>query len=208
MQKSETETDIFPLSKIKSIFGTRRLVREKVLQILASHYVSDVDIRELFAHIFPRDFNIEPGSDELDTEDSPPKTEKIEPQKLLTRDEITEMLADTTIDWRKEDIEFGKQLLNECVRRYDFFVSMIKNISENWDFDRINVIDRTIIIIAASEMIGFPDIPIKATINEAIEMTKKYSTDKSYIFVNAVIEKIKKQLISENLIHKSEKGSR
>lgn len=207
MQKNNTKPDVFPLSKIKSIQGTRRLVREKVLQILAAHYVSKVDINELFEHIFFRDFNIDQDNtvEENNNENS---NKNSEPQKLLTKDEISEMMADTKIDWRNTDIEFGKQLLNECERRFDFVTSIIKNVSENWEFDRINITDKTIMILAASEMLGFPDIPISATINEAIELTKKYSTDKSYIFVNALVEKMKRYLIAENLIRKSERGSR
>ena len=118
------------------------------------------------------------------------------------------MYADIKIRWRKYDIQFGQQLLNECVNQFDRIISIMKSVSENWDFDRINIIDKTIIIIACSELIGFPDIPVKATINEAIELTKRYSTDKSHIFVNAVVEKIKKYLGETNLIHKSARGMR
>ena len=57
MQKDNNiEVEVFPLSKNKSIRGDRRLVREKVLQILVAHYVSKADINELFSHIFFRDF--------------------------------------------------------------------------------------------------------------------------------------------------------
>jgi transcription antitermination factor NusB len=212
MQKNNIELDSFPLSKIKSIQGSRRLVREKVLQILVSHYVSKVDINELFAHIFFREFNVEQEDEQDDTveenNNENSENENAEPQKLLTKDEISEMLSDTKIDWRKPDIDFGKQLLNECEKQFEFITTMIKNFSENWDFDRINVTDKTIIIIAAAEILGFPDIPMRATINEAIELTKKYSTDKSYIFVNAVVEKIKRHLIDENLVRKSARGKR
>ena len=215
MLENEVKLEVFPLSKIKAIQGNRRLVREKVMQIFAAHCVSKVSINELFAHIFFRDFYIEqdePSKNNKSNRKNDNKNKKLkpqpEPQKLLTREEISEMLSDTTINWRESDIEFGIQLLNECEKQFDFIVSIIKNISENWEFDRINIIDKTIIIIAASEILGFPDIPIKVTMNEAIEMTKKYSTDKSYIFVNAVIEKMKKHFSDENLIHKTERGSK
>jgi len=57
-------------------------------------------------------------------------------------------------------------------------------------------------------MLCFPDIPIKATINEAVELAKIYSTDKSYLFTNGIIEKLKNIFLEQNLIIKSERGNK
>ena len=152
-----------------------------------------------FEHIFFRDFYLEENEIEA---------EKQKQKEYLTKEEIVDLLADAKIKWRDEDIIFGKKLLNECEKYFEFITTIIKNVSENWDYDRINIIDKTIIIICCSEMIGFSDIPVRATINEAVELAKKFSTDKSFIFVNAVVEKIKKHLMDENLIQKSERGSK
>lgn len=85
-------------------------------------------------------------------------------------------------------------------------VNSIIEVSENWNFDRISIVDRAIICISAAEFISFPDIPIKATINEAIELAKIYSTDKSYIFINGIVEKLKIIFTEKQLIEKSERG--
>ena len=74
-------------------------------------------------------------------------------------------------------------------------------------------IDRCILKIAVSEFFYFPSIPLKATINEAIELAKKYSTDRSYEFVNGILDKISKEnkLVktpkSENSSKKTETNS-
>jgi len=62
--------------------------------------------------------------------------------------------------------------------------------SENWDFDRIAIIDRLIIRMAISEFLYFEDIPPKVSISEAIEIAKKYSTDDSSAFVNGILDAV------------------
>ncbi|MPN09354.1 hypothetical protein SDC9_156643 [bioreactor metagenome] len=198
MQLQETEQNVFPLSKTRSIRGNRRLVREKTLQILVAYYVSNTETNVLFNHIFYRDFLL----------DEEKKEETSENQKLLSREEITEVLSDTLIDWKNEDIAFATSLMNHCLNNYELIISLIKEISENWEIDRIAPIDKTIIIMGATELINFPDIPIKATINEAIELSKKYSSEKSPAFINGLLEKIKKHFLEKGLINKSERGEK
>lgn len=193
----EKKQEQFPISKTKSIKGFRRLVREKVMQILVSHFVSGTDIELLFEHIFYREFHIENEQNDETVEQT---------ERLLTRNEIAEMLADTAIEWNNKCINFGKELIDYCVKNQEYVVEMLKIISENWNFERVAIIDRAIIIIGTTEMLNFPDIPVKVTINEAIELAKKFSSDKSHIFVNGILEKMKKQLEKENKIVKSERG--
>jgi N utilization substance protein B len=66
----------------------------------------------------------------------------------------------------------------------------IKTKSENWDFERIAVIDRLIIRMAICEFLYFDDIPPKVSISEAIEIAKKYSTDDSSAFVNGILDAV------------------
>jgi len=66
----------------------------------------------------------------------------------------------------------------------------IKAKSENWDFERIAVIDRLIIRMAICEFLYFDDIPPKVSISEAIEIAKKYSTDDSSAFVNGILDAV------------------
>jgi N utilization substance protein B len=62
--------------------------------------------------------------------------------------------------------------------------------SEKWDFNRIAIIDKLILRMAITELLYFPDIPAKVTINEAIEIAKRYSTDNSGRFVNGILDAV------------------
>jgi len=99
-------------------------------------------------------------------------------------------------------------LISAVKKNNDFLEKIIKEVSENWDYDRISIIDKVIIFIASVEFVCFPDIPVKATINEAVELAKIYSTDKSYIFINGILEKIKNLFAEKKLVNKSERGLR
>jgi transcription antitermination factor NusB len=69
--------------------------------------------------------------------------------------------------------------------------AVIAAAAENWDFKRIAKVDKNILRIATTELLYFDDIPPKVTLNEAIEVAKKYgSTEKSYRFVNGVLDRI------------------
>ena len=77
---------------------------------------------------------------------------------------------------------------------------------KNWDFSRLAVIDRVILRMAIIELEQFEDIPPEVTINEAIELAKKYSTDKSDKFINGLLDAIFKRLKKEGRIKKSGRG--
>ena len=72
----------------------------------------------------------------------------------------------------------------------------------------MSLIDKTIIIMIATEFLHFPDIPVKASINEGVELSKIFSTEKSFAFVNGIIEKLRDIFTENSLIQKSEIGSR
>jgi N utilization substance protein B len=70
---------------------------------------------------------------------------------------------------------------------------LIKKYTKNWALDRINNIDRNILRIAVYEIIYCPDIPYKVSINEAIEIAKKYGTPESGKFINGVLDRVAKE---------------
>ena len=70
----------------------------------------------------------------------------------------------------------------------------IKACSQNWDFLRIAVVDRNILRLAIYEMFFRPDIPPVVSINEAIELAKKFSTEESGAFVNGILDRVKLDL--------------
>ncbi len=99
--------------------------------------------------------------------------------------------------------EFARQL-TACAGENKKSIDLIlEKTAANWSLDRMASIDRCILRIAACELFYFPEIPANATINEAIEMAKKYSADRSYEFVNGILDRICK----ENKLSKSGGGS-
>lgn len=89
--------------------------------------------------------------------------------------------------------DFAKEIINNLSVNNKFIEETIEKTANNWSLDRMANIDRCILKIAVCEFFYFPLIPIKATINEAIELAKKYSTDRSYEFVNGILDKISKE---------------
>jgi N utilization substance protein B len=72
--------------------------------------------------------------------------------------------------------------------------------------DRLPLTDRVILEMAIAEMIHFPNIPVKVTINEYIELTKEYSTPKSRQFINGILDVISKSMKESGAVKKSGRG--
>lgn len=89
--------------------------------------------------------------------------------------------------------DFAKEIVKNISEHNKGIEEAIENTAKNWSLDRMATIDRCILKIAVCEFFYFPTIPVKATINEAIELAKKYSTDRSYEFVNGILDKISKE---------------
>jgi N utilization substance protein B len=83
---------------------------------------------------------------------------------------------------------------------------LINKFSQNWEISRIATIDKIIISIAITEFLKFPEIPLKVSINEAIELSKQFSTEKSSFFINGLLDAAKNYLKENDLIHKEGKG--
>ena len=92
------------------------------------------------------------------------------------------------------------------MKHNDFLEEIIQSKTMNWDVDRIALTDRVILKIALVEMMNSPSIPVKVTINEAIEISKMYSTPKSKQFVNGVLDVLSNELTSSGKIRKSGRG--
>ncbi|MFN4110838.1 MAG: transcription antitermination factor NusB [Ignavibacteria bacterium] len=106
----------------------------------------------------------------------------------------------------EESKEFVKSLTLLTIQHRDEYDEMIRQVVKNWEIDRIAVIDRLLIRIATCEMLHFPEIPPKVSINEVIEIAKRYSTDQSDKFINGVLDAILKKLKEENRIKKHGRG--
>lgn len=114
-------------------------------------------------------------------------------------------LASLSYNW-EEDKEFFERLFEETVKNEDYLQEIVSHKTKNWEFDRIAYTDRLILMMAICEMLNFPSIPVKVTINEYIEVSKNYSTPKSKQFVNGVLDVIAVDLQEQGLIKKSGRG--
>ncbi|MDR1926415.1 MAG: transcription antitermination factor NusB [Endomicrobium sp.] len=95
--------------------------------------------------------------------------------------------------------KFAKDLFRGvCVKKGKIDL-LIQKYAENWELERMAVVDRNIIRLAAYEIIATPDTPVNVIIDEAIEIAKKYSTIDSGKFVNGILDKLKVIRIQENL---------
>ncbi|MCF8298545.1 MAG: transcription antitermination protein NusB [Saprospiraceae bacterium] len=83
---------------------------------------------------------------------------------------------------------------------------MINEKAKNWEFDRIAKLDIILIKMALSEIIGFPSIPLKVTLNEYIEISKMYSSPKSKVFINGILDKLVGELTTDGKIKKVGRG--
>jgi N utilization substance protein B len=101
---------------------------------------------------------------------------------------------------------FCKELISRTILHKDELDKIIKVRLENWDLDRIATLDKLILRIAICEFIYFEEIPTAVTINEAIEIAKKFSTEKSSAFVNGILDSSLIDLKKQGKIIKSGKG--
>lgn len=108
----------------------------------------------------------------------------------------------------EEISQFTAQLIEKTFEAREELDVCIKSRSKNWEFDRIAIIDKIILRIAICEFMHFWDVPPKVTIDEAIELSKQYSTDKSKIFVNGVLDGVLSDLQKSGEIIKTGRGLR
>lgn len=108
----------------------------------------------------------------------------------------------TANDAVNKDKEFVKKLFEETIHHDDEYGKLIADNTSNWEKERICVMDMIILKMALTEFVCFPFIPVKVTMNEYIEIAKYFSTPKSKIFVNGIIDRLLKKFNKENKIVK------
>ncbi len=106
----------------------------------------------------------------------------------------------------KDDFQYFRILFDKTIQESVELESTVAAKAKNWESDRMASIDKIILKMALVEMINFPSIPVKVTINEFIEISKKYSTPKSKQFVNGILDVLANELTSEGIIRKSGRG--
>ena len=104
-------------------------------------------------------------------------------------DEIDTFLASEESD--AQTLEFALQLVRGAIEHAERIDGIIQDVAQNWDVARMAVIDRNVLRLATYELLHCKDIPPKVSINEAIELGKRYSTQNSGGFINGILDKIK-----------------
>jgi N utilization substance protein B len=104
------------------------------------------------------------------------------------------------------DEEFSKRLLKKVILNHKEYRELIEKYSKNWDIDRIAFVDILLMEMAIAEVLEFSSIPIKVTLNEYLELSKYYSTPKSSVFINGILDKVFNNLKNDNKIKKQGRG--
>lgn len=110
-----------------------------------------------------------------------------------------------SLNW-EDDKDFIETLYNTATDLKPHHRELISNNTRNWEVERLPLTDRIILEMAIAELLSFPNIPVKVTINEYIELAKTYSTPKSRNFINGILDVIAKELKDSGEIKKSGRG--
>ena len=93
----------------------------------------------------------------------------------------------------QESLDFGRLIAAGTIEKLSEIDKQIKVQLEHWDFSRLNKVDQAILRISVFSLLYQKDIPASVTIDEAVDISKKYGTDESYRFVNGVLDGIRKR---------------
>jgi len=122
------------------------------------------------------------------------------------KDESDELqIADISYNW-EDDSEYVKELFKMTAQEDEYLESLLKSKLQNWDIERVAMTDKVLLKMALAELIYFPSIPTKVTINEFIEISKTFSTPKSKKFVNGILDGLSVELVQKGIIKKSGRG--
>ncbi|GCD77978.1 N utilization substance protein B [Thermaurantimonas aggregans] len=138
-------------------------------------------------------------------------SEELEPAQMLVYqtlqniwDDKQNILPELFKD--ESDREMAKNLYQKTIENDAYFESLIIKKIANWEPERVNVSDMILMKMALCEFMYFEEIPVKVTINEYLDLAKLYSTPKSRIFINGIIDKIAQELAEQNLLIKTGRG--
>lgn len=114
-------------------------------------------------------------------------------------------LEPLTDDWEEDEL-FLNTLFEKSLDNHAEYEQLLADQLQNWDVDRVAFLDKIILTLAVCELLNFPNIPVKVTINEYIELAKAYSTPKSGKFVNGILDNLSEKLQTSGRLRKSGRG--
>jgi len=164
----------------------KHLLRKMILNGTINAYFETLDLR------WAEDHDIVKGLAERTLKSLDETTGEVEIQKL-------------SLDW-EDDRHFISTLYKEAIELPAQQKKLIAENTRNWEVERLPLTDRIVLEMAIAEMVHFPAIPVKVSINEYIELTKEYSTPNSRQFVNGILDVISKELQKQGTLRKSGRG--
>ncbi|MDQ1265746.1 MAG: transcription antitermination protein NusB [Bacteroidota bacterium] len=105
-----------------------------------------------------------------------------------------------------EKYNFASQLIDSVLKKQQEIDNIIESKIHNWEYDRVSVLDKIIMRIGIAELMNFPEIPPKVTINEAIEIAKEYCSGKSGQFINGILDSYLSELKKGDKLNKEGRG--
>ncbi len=102
--------------------------------------------------------------------------------------------------------DFAERLFQETLDAMEVADGIIEKHTDNWEIDRIAAIDRCLLRMATTELLEFEEVPPKVSVDEAIEIAKRYSTPRSGTFVNGVIDAVLLDLHDQKRLNKTGRG--
>ena len=121
-------------------------------------------------------------------------------------DYVVESVIDVQLGSDDESKRFATRLFLKTLDLTDEADTLVDRHTKNWELSRIALVDRILLRMAICEMLHFEDIPPKVTINEAIEVAKRFSTGKSGQFINGILDAILIDLQKEGKLKKTGRG--
>jgi transcription antitermination protein NusB len=106
----------------------------------------------------------------------------------------------------EDDEKYVKTLLFKSILNADVNTAMIDRNTTNWEVERIALMDKLVMQLAVTEIIEFPEVPVKVTLNEYIEISKNYCTAKSSTFINGILDKIVREMRENGSFSKTGRG--
>ena len=119
----------------------------------------------------------------------------------ITKKDVTKILSESrgSFSGSEERDEFMNRLALGVLEHCQEIDQLIEKYSENWRLARMDIIDRSILRMAVFELLHCEDIPPKATLNEAIELGKRYGSEDSGSFINGILDRIQNEAIHKPL---------
>jgi N utilization substance protein B len=134
---------------------------------------------------------------------------KIYSDIILPNESFCQVLEEQSIYWN-DDLEYVISMVLKTIKKFSETdgpeKSLLESTASNWDLERIAFMDILIMQLAITELIEFPSIPTKVTLNEYLDISKYYSTEKSNNFINGVLDKILAHLKEKEMIRKTGRG--